>query len=125
MRRTSVLGRTGEAACAVKKLGFSSLGRSVVFVGKSAQAISAHDCASRQRRHRGWPLDLALEDVRLVPDDQELHPAAGVRPVANDGCIEEQTEDGNQESEKYCRPSWVVGPSPLRGIPAGTAFGVS
>ena len=29
-------------------------------------------------------LDLALEDTRLVPEDQEFQPEAGVRPVAVD-----------------------------------------
>ena len=65
----------------------------------------------------GWPLDLALEDAQLVLDDHELHPAAGVPPVTSDSCIEQQTEGGNQESVKYGRPSWLVGPLPCAEVP--------
>ena len=87
---------------------------------KSAQAIPAHDCARGQRRHRGWPRDLALHDARLVADDRKLRPEARVRPVANDGRIEEQTDDGIEESERDCRRFWQVGPSSLRRVHAGT-----
>ena len=52
-----------------------------------------------------------------MADDRKLRPEARVRPVANDGCIEEQTDDGIEESEKDCRQSWQVGPSSLRGRP--------
>jgi hypothetical protein len=63
--------------------------------------------------------DLALEDAQLVPEDQQLEPEAGVRASAIDEGIEEQTEDGIEESEKNDRASWQVGSSP--GANAGTA----
>lgn len=69
-----------------------------------------------------WPPAASPGDGRLASRSMtrgwcrttKAHRAAGARRVASDGCIEKQTEDGNHESEKYGRPSWVVGPSPAR-----------
>jgi hypothetical protein len=67
---------------------------------------------------------MALEDAQLVPEDQELEAETGVRASAIDEGIEEQTENGIEESEKHDRASWQVGSSRSAG-PAGTASGVS
>jgi hypothetical protein len=48
----------------------------------------------------------------LVPEDQELEPEAGVRPVAIDDGLEEQTEDEVEEGQNHDPPSWQVGSSP-------------
>ena len=52
-----------------------------------------------------------------MPEDQELEPEAGVRASAIDEGIEEQTEDGIDESEKHDRASWQVGSSRSPGPP--------
>ncbi len=48
-------------------------------------------------------------------EDQEIEPEAGVRASAIDEGIEEQTEDGLEESEKHDRASWQVGYSGSAG----------
>jgi hypothetical protein len=68
------------------------------------------------------PLDLALKDAHLVPEDQELEPEASGRPVAIDEGVEEETEDGVEEGQNHDRPSWQVGSSRRRD-PAGTGSG--
>ncbi len=83
--------------------------------GRAGQA-SAETCERQTiSRPPAWPLDLALEDAQLVPEDQQLEPEASVRPVAIDEGIEEQTEDGIEESEKHDRASWQVGSSRSTG----------
>jgi hypothetical protein len=71
--------------------------------GRAGQA-SAETCERQTiSRPPAWPLDLALEDAHLVPENQELEPEAGVRASAIDEGIEEQTEDGIEESENHDR----------------------
>jgi hypothetical protein len=61
--------------------------------GRAGQA-SAETCERQTiSRPPAWPLDLALEDARLVPEDQQLELEAGVRASAIDEGIEEQTEE--------------------------------
>jgi hypothetical protein len=43
--------------------------------------------------------------MRLVPENQELEPEAGVRASAIDEGVREQTEDRIEESEKHGRAS--------------------
>ena len=79
--------------------------------------MSAETCERQTiSRPPAWPLDLALEDAQLVPEDQELEPEAGVRASAIDEGIEEQTADGMKESEKHDRgilAGWIlVAPGP-------------
>ena len=89
--------------------------------GRAGQA-SAETCERQTvSRPPAWPLDLALGDAQLVPEDQQFEPEAGVRASAIDESIEEQTADGMKESEKHDRASWLVGSSPRAG-PAG--FGI-
>jgi hypothetical protein len=54
-------------------------------------------------RPPAWPLDLALKDMQLVPEDQQLEPEAGVRASAIDDGVKEQTGDRTEESEKHGR----------------------
>ena len=60
--------------------------------GRAGQA--AAETCERQTISRppAWPLDLALEDAQLVPEDQELKPEAGVRASAIDEGIDGKTE---------------------------------
>ena len=72
-----------------------------------AGQASAETCERQTiSRPPAWPLDLALHDAQLVPEDQELEAEAGVRASAIDEGIEEQTEDGIEEREKHDRASW-------------------
>jgi hypothetical protein len=86
-----------------------------------AGQASAETCEHQTIRPQAWPLDLALEDAQLVPEDQELEPEVGVRAAAIHEGINEQTEDGIEESEKHDRASWQVGSSRSTG-PASTAW---
>ena len=84
-----------------------------------AGQASAETCERQTiSRPPTWPLDLALEDAQLVPEDQELEPEAGVRASVIDEGIEEQTEDGIEKSEKHDRASCqVVDPLVAQGPP--------
>jgi hypothetical protein len=73
--------------------------------GRAGQAPAETGERQTISRPPAWPLDLALEDAQLVPEDQQLEPEAGVRASAIDEGIEEQTEDGIEESEKHGRAS--------------------
>jgi hypothetical protein len=89
--------------------------------GRAGQA-SAETCKRQTiSRPPARPLDLALEDAQLVPEDQELEAEAGVRESAIDEGIEEQTEDVIKKSESHDRAAWQVGSS----CSASTASGVS
>jgi len=77
--------------------------------GEAGQASTETCVRQTISRPPARPLDLALEDGQLVPEDQELEPEAGVRASAIDEGIGEQTADGIEESEKYDRASWQVG----------------
>jgi hypothetical protein len=83
--------------------------------GRAGQASAETGERQPISRPPARPLDLALEDAQLVPEDQELEPEAGVRASVIDEGIEEQAKDGIEESEKHDRASWQVGSSRSAG----------
>lgn len=77
------------------------------------------------RRPPARPLDLALKDAHLVPEDQEFQPEVGVRTTPIAEGLEEQTEDREEEGEKHDWPSCQGDPSPVAQLAAGTVSGIS
>jgi len=85
--------------------------------GRARQPLAEAGEQEAISRPPAWPLDLALENAQLVPENQELKPEVGVWMTPIDEGLEEKTEDRVEEGEKHDRPSWQVDPPPVAGSP--------
>jgi hypothetical protein len=85
----------------------SGLTKKTAQAGRGSLRLSAARSTRSPARQRGGP-GLALEDAKLVPEEEYLGSEVGIRAAAVEEEIEEQAEEAVEESQEHDRASSQV-----------------